>query len=149
MSLEDQLSREREHNWRNAARIREQRAEINRLLARLAKLRDAVRRAGFAVCQTSGDWTIHDVSELGKAEEARTLEVVNRNVDLEVENQRLQGILDAFLHDAQGNGFIGESVNDALAWAARQMAEAFRLRGSEAFHVEACGASVTLHARKQ
>lgn len=63
---------------------------IDELRAEVAKLRDAIRRAGFQVCQTSGDWTIHDVSEYGKAEEARSLEVATRNVELELENSRLR-----------------------------------------------------------
>ena len=44
------------------------------------------------------------------------------------EIERLQAILSAFLHDAQGNGFIGDNVPDALSWASRQMGEAYRLR---------------------
>lgn len=54
------------------------------------KLRSAIRRAGFGVCETSGDWTIHDVSEQGKAEEKRTLEVINQNVELECRVKRLE-----------------------------------------------------------
>ncbi len=32
------------------------------------------------------------------------------------------------LYHAQGNGFIGESVDDAIVWAMRQMGESCRLR---------------------
>lgn len=48
------------------------------------KLREAIRAAGFAVMETSGPWSIHDVSERGKAEEAKSLEVATRNVELEM-----------------------------------------------------------------
>lgn len=54
------------------------------------KLRAAIVRAGFAVMETSGDWSIHDVSERGKAEEERSLEVATRNVELEIEIERLR-----------------------------------------------------------
>lgn len=54
------------------------------------KLRDAIRRAGFSVCQTSGDWTIHDVSELGKREQEKTAEVIVENMELSIENQKLR-----------------------------------------------------------
>jgi DNA repair exonuclease SbcCD ATPase subunit len=57
------------------------------------KLRDAIQRAGFAVCETSGDWMIHDVSEHAKAEEEKVAAVINRNIDLELENERLRADL--------------------------------------------------------
>jgi hypothetical protein len=59
------------------------------LRAERDKLRDAIRRAGFEVCQTSGEWMIHDVSEYGKAEEAKSLEVANENVTLTVERNKM------------------------------------------------------------
>ena len=58
-------------------------AELRALREERDRLRSAIKRAGFGVCQTSGDWSIHDVSELGKAEESRTLEVINQNIELE------------------------------------------------------------------
>jgi regulator of replication initiation timing len=60
-----------------------------------AKLRDAIKRAGFAVCQSAGDWTIHDVSEYAKAGEEKVAAVISRNIDLEVENERLRDQLPA------------------------------------------------------
>ena len=59
------------------------------------KLRDAIRRAGFVVCQSSGEWTLYDETEQGKVEQQRCLEVANRNVDLEIENSRLKAIIAA------------------------------------------------------
>lgn len=52
------------------------------------------------------------------------------------EIDRLLEILAGFLHDAQGNGFIGDNAADALAWAARQMGENCRLRISNDRGVE-------------
>lgn len=66
------------------------------------KLREAVRAAGFAVMETSGAWSIHDVSERGKAEEAKALEVATRNVDLEVEVAKLREVLKPFAAVAAG-----------------------------------------------
>lgn len=40
----------------------------------------------------------------------------------------LEAKLERMLYDAQGNGFIGDNVDDAIAWATRQMGESFRLR---------------------
>lgn len=48
------------------------------------KIREAVRRAGFGICQTSGDWSIHDVSEHGKEEERKTIQVINENIELKM-----------------------------------------------------------------
>ena len=59
----------------------------------VANLRAAITAAGFAVMQTSGAWSIHDVSEHGKTEEAKSLEVASQNVWLEVENERLRAAL--------------------------------------------------------
>ncbi len=56
----------------------------------ITQLRSAIRDAGFEVCQTSGAWTLHDVSEYGKAEEEKSFAVATRNVDLEIEIKRLQ-----------------------------------------------------------
>lgn len=53
------------------------------------KLRTAIRNAGFAVLQTSGIWSIHDVSEKAKQLEANDLVRANRICDLEIECNRL------------------------------------------------------------
>jgi hypothetical protein len=44
------------------------------------------------------------------------------------EIEQLRAVLDRLLHDAQRNGFIGDNLDDAIAWATRQMGESFRLR---------------------
>lgn len=61
--------------------------------AEALKLRAAIKAAGFAVMETSGAWSIHDVSERGKAEEAKSLEVAMENVHLSVEAKRLREAL--------------------------------------------------------
>lgn len=65
----------------------------------VAKLRDAIRRAGFAVCQTSGDWTIHDVSEYAKQEEDRTTEIIMTNIKLERAVKAATALADEVLKD--------------------------------------------------
>lgn len=67
----------------------------------IAKLRAAIRRAGFSVMETSGAWSIHDVSEKGKADDAKSLEVATRNVYLEIENEKLRSALKPFAEYAK------------------------------------------------
>lgn len=59
----------------------------------VAKLRAAIKAAGFSVMETSGEWSIFDVSEAGKAADAKCLEVAMRNVELEQENKRLHALI--------------------------------------------------------
>lgn len=47
-----------------------------------AKLRDAIRRYGLSVMQTSGDWSLHDMGVVAAAEQARVDAIVNQNIDL-------------------------------------------------------------------
>ncbi len=58
------------------------------------KLREAVADAGFAVMQTSGKWSIHDVSEKAKAQEKDNQEwedrVILGNIELEKQIQELK-----------------------------------------------------------
>lgn len=56
--------------------------DFEALKAERDKLRAAIKYAGFAVMETSGDWSIHDVSELGKREQEKTMAVISENVDL-------------------------------------------------------------------
>lgn len=49
----------------------------DRVTAERDKLREAIRAAGFAVMETSGAWSIHDVSEKAKQLEADDLKRVN------------------------------------------------------------------------
>lgn len=66
----------------NKCRIAELTRDLQAAREENERLTEAIRRAGFGVCQTSGNWTIHDISEHGKAEEKRTMEVINENVEL-------------------------------------------------------------------
>lgn len=63
-------------------------SEPAELRAKYDKLYAACTRAEMAVMQTSGDWSLHDVSERGKELEQQTLEIVNKNVDLEHERRQ-------------------------------------------------------------
>ena len=54
------------------------------------RLREAISDAGFSVMQTSGRWSIHDVSELAKAEQAKTDEIISQNIDLEIKVKKLE-----------------------------------------------------------
>lgn len=67
--------------------------EIRDLRAERDKLREAIRDAGFSVMQTSGKWSIHDVSERAAADENRTAEVISRNIELEAERDKSGQIL--------------------------------------------------------
>lgn len=64
--------------------------------AEVEKLRGAIRQYGLTVMQTSGEWSLHDVSEVGRIEEEKTLAVVNRNIELEVEVEQLRRIVDSY-----------------------------------------------------
>ena len=55
----------------------------------LAKLRDACTRAGFGIMETSGDWSLHDVSPRAKELDQQTLDVINKNVELEAAYREL------------------------------------------------------------
>jgi hypothetical protein len=61
--------------------------------AEVARLREAIRVAGFAVMETSGAWSIHDVSERGKAEEELSLRVATENAELSAEAAQLRASL--------------------------------------------------------
>jgi hypothetical protein len=55
------------------------------------KLRAAITAAGFAVMETSGAWSIHDVREDAKKWRERDVLMIDHNLDLERENERLKG----------------------------------------------------------
>lgn len=75
--------------------------EQDRLRVERDKLRDAIRRYGLQICQTSGDWSLHDLSDLAQQEQARTDEIIVRNIDLESENRKLREALGLLI--AAGN----------------------------------------------
>lgn len=88
------LSPYEKHGWKR---------KIESLEAEVASLREAIKLAGFSVMQTSGQWSIHDVSQLAEREQERTLEVINQNVELEAENTRLRELLENYQNDKKGN----------------------------------------------
>ena len=86
-----------------------------------AKLREAIRDAGFEVMQTSGRWSIHDVSKLGIAEQERTSEIISENIDLGIRVKQLESeIREAFdllkAADAQRLDEVYEAQTEAEKW---------------------------------
>lgn len=86
---------------------------IANLQAENAALRGAIKSAGFSVMETSGDWSIHDVSEHGKAEARRALEVANESVDVSIDNANLRKALQ-FVKDFFNKLETGSSPGDPL-----------------------------------
>lgn len=74
-------------------------AACEALLAERDKLRDAICDADFVVMETSGKWSIHDVSEKAKADDERTAEVIMRNIDLERRVAELEAELEPLTVD--------------------------------------------------
>lgn len=60
------------------------------LIREVTQLRGAIARAGFAVMQTSGDWTIHDISKAHERDQKRTDAVISDNIDLKVQVRELE-----------------------------------------------------------
>lgn len=54
------------------------------------KLREAIRDAGFSVMQTSGRWSIHDVSKFAEAEQEKTNQIIGENINLELRVKELE-----------------------------------------------------------
>ena len=86
------------------------------------KLRSAILDAGFAVMQTSGKWSIVNVTDEAKrqmaVDEKHTARMVNENIHLEMwkaEQQQALIKMSAILLDA---GFEGNGVVEGLQWLA-------------------------------
>lgn len=125
-SVERQLTKWRIWFPNEDSEVNVPRADLLALIAQAQeadKLRAAVRSAGFAVMETSGAWSIHDASERGKAEEAKSLEVATRNVELEIESERLRkdiataaaNLGDIVAHALADRKRAGEEISDLLA----------------------------------
>lgn len=82
-----------------------------------AKLRAAIKRAGFAVMETSGEWSIHDVSEQGKAEEAKCLEVATKNAELEARVDLLETLLTRMLVNHGARNATERTLEDEVRTA--------------------------------
>ena len=52
-----------------------QQRQIEELTAEVTKLREAICGYGLTICQTSGNWTLHDLSPAAEQEAAKTAEV--------------------------------------------------------------------------
>ncbi len=87
-----------------------------------AKLRQAITDAGFAVMQTSGKWSIHDVSENAEFERKKTSELINHNIELEMACSevitQLEGC-DGLIKDSNDSKMI-QVLRDAMDWKVRQ-----------------------------
>ena len=59
---------------------------------RYTKLRDACTRAGFGIMETSGQWSLHDVSPRAKELDQKTLDIINENCDLTARLTELEAI---------------------------------------------------------
>ena len=86
------------------------------------KLRSAILDAGFAVMQTSGKWSIVNVTDEAKrqmaVDEKHTARMINENIHLEMwkaEQQQALIKMSAILLDA---GFEGNGVVEGLQWLA-------------------------------
>lgn len=105
------------------ALINATKVEIDKKDAEIAQLRGAIRKAGFSVMETSGDWSIHDVSEHGKAEEQRTAEIITHNLDLEDAVETLRAAVTSvverinFADEVGGNSIVTNEYRTTLNWA--------------------------------
>ena len=78
------------------------------------KLREAIRNAGFSVMQTSGRWSIHDVSKLAEAEQEKTNQIIGENIDLGIKVSKLEAaIKEAFELFKEADSERLEGTNDA------------------------------------
>lgn len=84
------------------------------------KLRSAILDAGFAVMQTSGKWSIVNVTDEAKrqmaVDEKHTARVINENIHLEMwkaEQQQALIKMSMILLDA---GFTGDNIIEGLQW---------------------------------
>jgi len=88
------------------------------------KLREAIRDAGFSVMQTSGRWSIHDVSNLADAEREKTNQIISENIDLGIKVSKLEAaVKDAFELFKTADDERLEGTNDADAEAEKWKAE--------------------------
>jgi hypothetical protein len=60
------------------------------------RLREAIKAAGFSVLAAADKWTLVDITEQGKALDQQTLDVANRNVELEVQLANLVRALNLY-----------------------------------------------------
>jgi hypothetical protein len=87
------------------------------------RLREAISDAGFSVMQTSGRWSIHDVSKFAEAEQAKTDEIIGQNIDLEIKVKKLEATIketcDVFkAADAERLDGVHKACDEAERWKA-------------------------------
>lgn len=101
-------------NHHNAAKCPHCNPEHQKRVEENDNLRAAIKRAGFSVMQTSGDWSICDVSEYGKQQEAKTLEVATENVDLKVALKKCRDFLENGVRCSTSRSELMSEINEAL-----------------------------------
>lgn len=80
--------------------------ETERLTIREQKLRAACAKAQMSVMETSGEWRLFDTSARGKELDAQSLEIARKNVDLELEIDKLKKEV-ALLKSSTSDGMEG------------------------------------------
>ena len=108
-------------------RIRWLSRKLAALTAERDKLRGAIRLAGFQVMETSGDWSIHDVSEQAKVDEERTAEVIVQNIELEARATAAEAEVARWKKSFDGHVYVTNNEYAAL------VAERDRLREEAAW----------------
>jgi hypothetical protein len=96
-------------------------ADESEAVSEAEKLREAIRDAGFSVMQTSGRWSIHDVSKLADAEREKTNEIISENIDLGMKVSKLEAaIKEAFelfkASDSERLEDVHEADTEAEKW---------------------------------
>lgn len=104
-------------NWHPATNA----TEAADLLTKYNKLRDACTRAEMGIMETSGEWSLHDVSARGKELEQQTLDIVNRNVDLEVESADLRAEVERLREELTKANKQSELRNEAFAMVVKMI----------------------------
>jgi len=98
--------------------------EFDKVAAERDKLREAIRDAGFQVMQTSGKWSIHDVSELAKRDEERTAQVILENIELTASRERLRAACEGLMRLPTNHPISMTPDERQAMWAAHEFARA-------------------------
>lgn len=72
-----------------AAELNAREAKLAEVEGKYEKLRAACASAEMSIMETSGEWRLYDTSERGKELDLQTLDIANKNCDLEIEIKSL------------------------------------------------------------
>lgn len=95
------LAQAAHHIWKRDPKVSKLLDHIAEVETRDQKLRDACRRAEMSIMETSGEWHLFDTSARGKELDQQSLDIANKNCDLELENAALRGQLAEVREDAK------------------------------------------------